>query len=956
MSSVHLVGRAAELATAQSAVERARASASASPASVLLIAGEAGIGKTRLLGEVLARAGRDGVRTTYGRCLAHGSLIRPVNPVSELLAGLGESSDATTPDDNPTRAAARLFDHARTVLRTVAADDPVIVAIDDLQWSDRTTRSLLLELLRTDGLGRLLVVGTYRSDELHRRHPLLTFLADLEHACRPEHVELAPLTEAEVSELAREILDGPLADGAVHRLLRRSGGNPLFAEELLRVDDAQPIPAGLGHVILARTRDLPEDSRRCLQSAAVLSPPIDVATLHRTTGLTDTRFTSAVDTLVRERLVLDEPGGLRFRHDLVREVFADELLPGERVELFRRAADALTAHRPERRGEIARLRAEAAQLPEALRSAVEAGAAAAHIGASAEASEQYALAIDIWDRVEDPTTWSGITHVRLLRDAAQAADLARDFDVAVALCQRAADEAMATNDRHAAGAALFELSGYLWNASAPGLDETLQRALTVLPRDPPTTERLRLELRVGMHRAFAGDPAADELLAETARRAADAGDDAVETAASTYVGWGRALLGGTTEIARLTHGVERAPSIDDGPTGITAFVNLSHTLASLGRFDEVADLYDDGVAFAERHGLTDTHGIVFQGNVLLALEPLGRWADADAVMTTIRRRLSPETTHRWASAFLGWTQIQIQRGRHDEVVASYRRGLSMWETGYYDGDQLPVGTGLIELAAAGAIEPISLATVESWLAGVQPGQATLAARLVAVAARHLIPPSGADGHERARDQVGEWVAALRAVAATYLEVPAVLDTWLDQVEAERVDATGDADPERWAAVSSSWATLRCPYFAAVAMARQADAILRAGGGRSARDRTTAAALLGDAHRTAEALGAEPLREDVVDLARRARLRIGGTEPQPPVAPASDRSSRFGLTGREIDVLRLVNEGRSNGEIGAELFISTKTASVHVSNILRKLGASNRIEAAAIARRHDLVVR
>jgi DNA-binding NarL/FixJ family response regulator len=188
----------------------------------------------------------------------------------------------------------------------------------------------------------------------------------------------------------------------------------------------------------------------------------------------------------------------------------------------------------------------------------------------------------------------------------------------------------------------------------------------------------------------------------------------------------------------------------------------------------------------------------------------------------------------------------------------------------------------------------------------------------------------------------------------YFQAPPVLTAWLDQAGAEVAEAAGHAVHDRWAALAAAWDELECPFFAAEARYRQADALLRAGGGRSAGDRVEATRLLEAARRTAGELRAEPLCREIADLSRRARLRLD--DDKPVSSPAPTEPSPFGLSDRELDVLRLVNEGRSNGEIGTELFISTKTASVHVSNILRKLGASNRIEAAAIARRHQLLGR
>ncbi len=538
VSSVEIVGRADELAVGDATLRRLLDGGSDGSAQVLLIAGEAGIGKTRLLDELLRRAGDAGAVTVCGRCVEHGGEIRPLTAVADILAELGAVEESDASIVTPAEALARLFDQARTSLRAASTHGPVVVAVEDLHWSDRTTRGLLTELARARGLGRVLLIGTYRSDELHRRHPLLPLLADLEHAARPERIDLEPLGESDVVELAAAILDQSISEEQGRELARRSGGNPFYAEELLAVDDAERVPAGVHHVILARSRGLEPDALASLQAASVLALPIDPTVLEATAGLETDRYRPAVDTLCRERFLIEDEGGFRFRHELVREVFLDGLLPGERASLFARAAQALEYHRPERLGEIARLHLNAAQLPEALHASVQAAAAASAIGASAEASEHYGRAIDLWDRVDDPTDRTGISHLRLLRSAAEAADLARDFDVAVELARRAIDEAVAVGDPFEEGGALFELSRYLWDASAPGMTEAIERAMAVLPREPLTVERILLEVRSAMRQAFAGEQAAaDRALEAAAEGAAELGERGVETTARAHVGY-----------------------------------------------------------------------------------------------------------------------------------------------------------------------------------------------------------------------------------------------------------------------------------------------------------------------------------------------------------------------------------------------------------------------------------
>ena len=967
VSSGHLVGRTPELAVGRASLSRILDDGSDDSLHILLISGEAGIGKSRLLDVLLDLARDAGAVTACGRCVDHGSEVRPLTAVTEIMAELGSltapsdpgtpGGDATSADAvssaTPAEALARLFDQTRSWLRTLSERGPLVVAVEDLHWADRTTRDLLVELVRTRGLGRVLLIGTYRSDELHRRHPLLPLLADLERATRPERIELSPLAEPEVVELAASIRDRAIDQERGRELARRSGGNPFYVEELLAVDDdTEGLPAGIRLVILARSQRLTPDALACLQAAATLAPPIDPTVLQATTGLDTGRYRSAVDVACRERFLIEHRAGFGFRHELVREVFLDELLPGERSTLFGRAARALEAHRPDRLGEIARLHVNASQLPEALEALVRAAESAGAIGAPAEASEHYGRAIDLWDRVDGPADRAGISRLQLLRRAAEVADLARDFDVAVELARRAATEAREQGDPFEEGAALLDLSGYLWNASAPGMHDAIERAMAVLPREPATVERARLETREAMTRAFAGEQLdADRALRAAADMAAQLRERGVELTARAHIGYRTARLGDDEAIQNLADHLHSAWSIDDGPAGTVISINLTHVLVALGRFQEVADLHDQGAAFAERHGFGSTRGIVFAGNVLQALQALGRWDDAEAIMGDIARRLGPDSMHRWASAFLGWTQIQIDRGRYDDVASSYRRALEMWETGYYGGDQLVVGSGLIELAAAGSIDPIGPGTVEAWLDESATEDAPVAAQLVATAARHLVPPPTSIDHAPVLEAVRRWIDRLERARGEFVRVPPVLDAWLDQARTEVAEVSGEPVPDRWARLAAVWDGLGCRFLAAAATYRHADALLRAGGGRAAGERQRATRLLSGALHIASDLAAEPLRRDIEDLARRARLRLDDAADGP---PAPVEPPPFGLTSREIQVLGLVNDGRSNGEIGAALFISTKTASVHVSNILRKLGAANRIEAAAIARRQHLL--
>ncbi len=535
----------------------------------------------------------------------------------------------------------------------------------------------------------------------------------------------------------------------------------------------------------------------------------------------------------------------------------------------------------------------------------------------------------------------------------------RDFDRAVELGRMAVAE-LAGQDPMEEGAALEELCWHLWNSGAPGLDDTIARALEVVPVSPPTETRARLEVRHSSRLRLRNRTREAAAVLERAVVMAEAvGAASVHADALHSLGYDRAVIGDEAGLDMIRRAADLAQEGKDPRIPTKIAINLMAALLAIGRPLEALEGLDRGVELCEQAGLTPTHGLLLFGNALEAMEAVGRWDDAEKLMQEIADRFSQETLDLWASAFVGWGEILLARGEHDAARSIYTIGIEQYTTGYYSGGYPQACAGYIQLAAAGLAEPLDFDRLDRSLGDLPPGEQPAVARTLAVAALHMVPDraTAPDDHDRASRQLEALIARVeRVVADEYLARPGVFDLWLAQARIELAERGGEPVSHRWAEIAGGWRRDGWPMPAAVAEFRSANALLISTGGRAAADRDLAAALLATARATATDLGAAPLLADIEDLARRARIDLddGAAEACDAAPTEAPDELPFGLTPREAEVLDLVAEGRSNGEIGTRLFVSTKTASVHVSNILRKLGASNRIEAAAIARRHGFL--
>jgi predicted ATPase len=506
-----LVGRAAEMARLAAARDRA---AAGTPA-VVLVGGEAGVGKTRLVGELAAGSRAAGAAVLAGGCVELGGEGLPFAPVvavlrmlardlggaelativpdparselARLLPELGRppagggaragtpaaAGSSEPPPEDPGAAQRRLFGVLLGVLQRLAARRPTILVVEDLHWADRSTRDLLAYLVRNLRHGRLLVLLTYRGDELHRRHPLRPLLAELARDRRVERLELGRLDRGAVAAQLAGILGVTPPARLVERVHARSGGNPLFVEELAaaalaggaaaaQTAGGAQAPAGAGfgglrEVLLGRIEALPEPARQVLGVVAVAGGRVGHELLAEVAGLPAPELAAGVRAAAAARLLVDaHDGGHRLRHALVTEAAGDALLPGERCRLHARLAAALGrkgARLPDTDPALAAAVAwhwyAAHELARALPAAVDAGLAAERCRAFAEAQHHFERALELWERV--PAAREGLDLVELLARAAEAAAGAGGAERAVSLLRAALAEVDPARDRRRAG-------------------------------------------------------------------------------------------------------------------------------------------------------------------------------------------------------------------------------------------------------------------------------------------------------------------------------------------------------------------------------------------------------------------------------------------------------------------------------------------------------------------------
>jgi DNA-binding NarL/FixJ family response regulator len=971
-----LVGRRSELARLRALLGRAAGGGTA----VALLGGEAGVGKSRLVRELTRTADSLGVRVLSGGCAELGCAGLALAPLVDVLRAVVRTASAgeldrligparrefarLLPELDPSVAAesaaegppARLLEHVLALITRLAARQPLLLIIEDLHWADRSTRDLVVFLVRTlPELGVLLLL-TYRSDELHRRHPLRPLLAAWDRARTVEHLELGRFTRDEVVAQLQAIREARPPEAFATVVFERSQGNAFLVEEIVAAVDggADPgeLPPSLRDVLLARTETVSEPAQRVLQTAAAAGPHVAHRLLETVAGMAEADLRGALREVVEHHLlVVDDTGhGYAFRHELTRDAVYDDMLPGER-SLLHAAYGAALAADPALLGDDGGVAATLAHhwyaaldLPQALAASVRAGRQAAYAYASAEAGGHLERAMRIWSRVPDAERVAGIDWIQLSLLTAEAAWAAGDPGRGLSIVDHALTTT-GTGAEPAQRARMIERRAFMLRDLGREDEATtqLREALALLPPEPATATRAVVLASLANSIRWIGPPEeACAVAGEAARTAAAVGATAVQAEALITLGSVSGYAYGEEGLGPLREGIALAEEHGIVDVALRGHINHADILEVLGRHAAAVEGAEAGIALAARLGHTRSWAAMLGGMLAEPMIRLGRWRPALDVIT---KRLAGDPT-----GIVAYTLLMIRGGLRSwqgdaagamQDVRDARRHIGAGDARF----TAPMVFIKAEQSRAAGRYAEARALIR---AGLEPPMTALDVRfawsLIWLGAR-VEADVAAAGHD---DSAGaERAYALRTLAATNPAATPPMRAYRAMAAAEAARRVRHGERDAWGAAVAAARAAEEAYLLCYCLFRLAEAQCR--GPRP--DPGTATATARECLRLADELESVTAA-DVRTLAASARLRLG---PSPTVAaepPAARDQAR--LTGREREVLALVTEGRSNGQIASALFISPKTASVHVSNILAKLSVSSRTEAATTAHRLGLL--
>ncbi len=966
-----LIGRQAEL----SEIATALGVGATSTQRAVLLGGDAGVGKTRLLTELRDIAVAAGWQVVAGHCLDFGDSALPYLPFSEVLGRLAtavpevldevagerpvlrvlQPGRRTMQGSDPESAAAvgrgDLFDAVHGLLDAVAAAAPVLLVLEDVHWADTSTRDLIRFLFSRPFGNRVAIVASYRSDDLHRRHPLRQASAEWGRMPGVTRMQLDPLGPGDVRTLVRQLHPQPMRESEMAGIVARAEGNAFFVEELVGAASAadSAVPDDLADLLLVRLEKLSASSQQVVRAASVSGRRVSHELIAEVAGVGSDALEAALREAVELHILVPTSNDFyRFRHALLAEAVYGDLLPGERVRMHAAYVEALASGRANgTAAELARHARSAHDLSTAVDASVRAGDEAMSVGGPDEAADHFQTALEL---LADPTSRT---------------DVAVDLGY---LGHRVADALIASGRPGRAYSVVKEVLEGLaegWPAEQRGrllvamatavmVDETrldplslTEQALALVPDEP---SRLRATVLAAHARAHAFNNNIDQAREVGAEALTLAETQDLPRLATEVITTLAALGAQGSEDVRsgLEEAVRRAEETGAAGAGLRSLFLLGRWHQDRAAFEPAIEMFQRAYAVAVGIG-QPWAPYAFDSRLLLAqLATVTGDYDEALGLADVSGQAPPAVPETLlAGVVVAVSAVRGDRSAYDllpQVRAHWLKDPLI---------PITVGPAVLELHALsgdvdaviaehdGVVEAVSALWREYFHARVRLGAVTLGALASCAAAlptaeRERIAVEAVRIIEGSRRTL-----TLQAEEATHWGPEGV--AWAARLSAEYlrlrwllgIDPPGEKDLlDAWRSALTRFEEYGHPWEIARCQARYA-AVLQATG-----DQAQARALADAARIEAKRIGAEPLL---------AELRNLGTAPRQRASGPSET-----LTGREVEILALVAQGRSNGEIGKQLFIATKTVSVHVSNILGKLGASTRTEAAAIAQRKGLL--
>ncbi|WP_432948658.1 ATP-binding protein [Kribbella sp. CA-253562] len=832
---------------------------------LVLVGGDAGAGKTALISAFRRALGA--ARSCWGVAEALATPI-PLGPIRDMADELSPHIAGLLTGKDPLEVRRRL-------LGELGMRGPMLVVLEDAHWADEATFDVLRYLARRLEQFAVMVVVTYRQDEVGVRHPLRVLAGDLATLPVVRRLTVPPLTREAVARLAAATDIDP------DELHRRTGGNAFFVAQVV-ADGQAGVPATVRDAVLARAARLRPAARDVLDAVACLHTRVAPAVVEAVSG----RSAIELDECLDRGLLMAVDGAVCFRHELAR-VAVEEAVTPSRAALFHQRALAVLRSCPPGAVEPARLAEHAARAGDAagvLEFARAAAEQAAAVGAHREAAAHLRRALDVSGQAPPRV------RAELLEGLAQECHLGDDLENALVAWQDAIAAWRDIGDTRRQGGALVGLAitaalGARWIALG---QSACDEALELLTGRPGPQYALACAVRAKL---CAMSFCNSEAIAWGERIGPAAGDDAqpvIRAMSLLSTGVGRAQNGEQAGLDLIEDSIRLTQRAGAYNEAALAYFWLELICVTQRWYRQAERWYTEGIAFTEEHGQEVWRQWLraFQSR---ALFEQGRWEQAEAMAADVLRSASVDDGRKMVSmVVLG--RLRVRRGD-------------------------PEPQRLLEEARATmrSAEP-----VVGWIVGTAPALAEAGVYAGEAELVRAVASAVLSREEPVREPwfLGELAYWSSRVDGPMTPPPDAAEPWRLQIAGE------------WQKAAQCWQELGCPYEAALALAD------------SPREWALREALA-----EFDRLGATPMRDITARRLRRSGVRDIPRRPT--------RTSRDGLSARELEVLTLVSDGLRNAEIAQTLFLSTRTVEHHVGTVLRKLGVPNRTEAARYARQHGV---